>query len=69
MRVNTTELAAHPRRSVYAGGSNRIGDVQERDDGFLARDRQGRELGVYDTMGAASAACWRVAQGQTRAAS
>jgi hypothetical protein len=70
MRVNSaagnqTNPALFPRRSVYANaGADRIGDVQEQDDGFVARDRQGRILGTFDSMAAASVACWRVAHGQ-----
>jgi hypothetical protein len=71
MRVNSaagnqTEPTPFPRRSVYdADGTDRIGDVaQVEQDRFIARDRQGRILGTFDSMAAASVACWRVAHGQ-----
>jgi hypothetical protein len=66
-RVAHTELTAFSRRSVYAdGGSDRIGDVAEQESGsFVARDRQGRPLGTFDSLAAASTACWRAAHGQT----
>jgi hypothetical protein len=44
------------RRSVY-DGTDRLGDIEQRDAfEYLARDRLGRELGVFDTwLGAANA--------------
>jgi hypothetical protein len=60
MRVNQTELTTFPRRSVYdQRGENRIGDIQEHAGGYLARDRQGREIGVFDSLAAAATARWR----------
>jgi hypothetical protein len=65
---NQVKLTA-PRRSVYVqGGNDRIGDIQEGADGFVARDRQGRELGTFNSLAAASIACWRAAHGQARGA-
>jgi hypothetical protein len=63
MRVNSssgnkTELAAFPRRSVY-DGQDRIGDIQERANEFVARDRQGNVIGVFSSLPVAATACWR----------
>ena len=66
MRVNFDQPTIFPRRSVY-DGQERIGDVQQRDDGYLARGRQGVELGVFATLNEAANQCWRVAHGQTEA--
>jgi hypothetical protein len=70
MRVNSNtgnQANATPRRSVYDGaGADRLGDVQERDDGFVARDRQGNELGVFASLETATVECWRAARDQMR---
>jgi hypothetical protein len=69
MRVNSDHgnqsVTTAPRRSVY-DGQERIGDVQEQADGFLARGRQGHVIGVFQTLPAAATECWRAAHGQTR---
>jgi len=53
MRVNSTlkcpSLAASTRRSIYSG-QDRLGDVEHRDAEFIARDRRGKPIGVFDTM-------------------
>jgi hypothetical protein len=52
MRVNSTTgnqtkiVAA--RRSVYVG-RDRIGDVAQREGGFVARDRAGRIIGTFNS--------------------
>jgi len=68
MRINSTtgnqnKPTTTPRRSVYDGQS-RCGDIQQQTDGFLARDRQGRELGVFGSLAEAATQIWRVARGQ-----
>jgi len=69
MRVNSDDFGngtvTYPRRSVYTrDGADRPGDVQERDGGFVARDRQGNTIGVFDSLPAAATACWRAAHNQ-----
>jgi hypothetical protein len=66
MRVNSffnkTELAAFPRRSVYNNtGADRLGDVQERNGEFIARDRQGNIIGIFRSLSVAATECWRAA--------
>jgi hypothetical protein len=40
-----------PRRSVYdRGAAERLGDFQESDDGVIARDRQGKIIGIFPTQ-------------------
>jgi hypothetical protein len=40
---------ARRRRAVYDGQS-RLGDIQQSDgDGYIARDRQGKTLGLFNT--------------------
>jgi hypothetical protein len=54
-----------PRRSVYDhAGTERIGDVQECDGGFIARGRQGDVIGTFDSLDGAARACWCVAHHQ-----
>jgi hypothetical protein len=67
MRVNShhgnqTELAPFPRRSVYDSAADRIGDIQEQDQRFLARDRQGRALGTFASQSEAADAIEREAK-------
>ena len=37
-----------PRRAVY-NRQQRLGDIQQSDSGYVARDRQGKALGLFDT--------------------
>jgi hypothetical protein len=58
MRVNKSHPqdkanAVPPRRSVYLGQS-RVGDIQQQDREYLARDRQGRPLGLFSSLAAAA---------------
>ena len=39
---------ARRRRAVY-DGQQRLGDIQQSDDGYVVRDRQGRTIGTFDT--------------------
>ena len=39
---------ARRRRAVYDGQS-RLGDIQQSDGGYVARDRHGKALGLFDT--------------------
>jgi hypothetical protein len=52
MRVNSTHgnqtKTAKTRQSVY-DGQERLGDVEQRDADFIARDRRGRVIGVFDS--------------------
>ena len=48
-RLDTKLLDTPPRRAVYEGGQARLGDIQQSDDGYIARDRQSKKLGLFDT--------------------
>ena len=39
---------ARGRRAVY-DGQQRLGGIQQSDDGYVVRDRQGRTIGTFDT--------------------
>jgi hypothetical protein len=39
-----------PRRSIYASNGERIGDVQELDGKYIARDRAGTVIDAFDVM-------------------
>jgi hypothetical protein len=51
-------------RSVYSG-RDRLGSIIEREDGFEARDRQGKSIGRFENASEATAAIVRraVAEG------
>ena len=49
-----------PRRSIY-DGTDRLGDFEQRGAGIVARDRHGKILGTYDTVGEATAAVVKAA--------
>jgi hypothetical protein len=53
-----------PRRAVY-DGQDRIGDVLERDGGFIAHNRRGEIVGTFGSLPDAANACWRIAHAQT----
>ena len=42
------DTGARHRRAVY-DGQQRLGDIQQSDDGYVVRDRQGRTIGTFDT--------------------
>jgi hypothetical protein len=67
MRVDigkNRQLTTLPRRGVFDRAGDRLGDIQQCDDGFIARDRQGREIGTFTTLDAATVVVWRIACGQ-----
>jgi hypothetical protein len=37
------------RRRAVDDGQQRLGDIQQSDDGYVVRDRQGRTIGTFDT--------------------
>jgi hypothetical protein len=67
MRVNSDHgnqnKINNTRQSVY-DGQDRLGDVQERDGEFVARDRQGNIIGIFHSLSAAATGCWKVAHGR-----
>jgi hypothetical protein len=50
-RNSWQQQAADPsaRRSIY-DGQERLGDIQQRGDDFVARDRSGKVLGAFDSV-------------------
>jgi hypothetical protein len=42
------DTGARHRRAFY-DGQQRLGDIQQSDGGYVARDRQGKALGLFDT--------------------
>jgi hypothetical protein len=59
---NQTKVA--PRRGIYDVDGSRIGDVQECAAGFVARGRQGDEIGTFGSLDDAARACWKQVRNQ-----